>query len=76
MTRSEKRRLWMVGAAQAWKKAPAHIRMMAGDYVGPLLTAIEAIGDELDEVQRQIAGGCCTGECEQGRNCPERSKQA
>lgn len=62
MNRQKKRQLWLVGAEQAWKKAPAHVRVMAGDYVGPLLEALKAIGDELDEVQgRPVCA--CNGAC-------------
>lgn len=35
-------------AAAAWAKAPAHVRAMAGAYVGPLLAALE-------EMDRRVA---------------------
>jgi hypothetical protein len=38
-------------AAAAWAKAPAHVRAMAGAYVGPLLAALMAINEELQGVQ-------------------------
>jgi hypothetical protein len=37
----------VAAAAAAWAKAPAHVRAMAGAYVGPLQSAINAINDEL-----------------------------
>lgn len=30
-------------AAAAWAKAPAHVRAMAGAYVGPLLAALQEL---------------------------------
>jgi hypothetical protein len=41
----------VAAAAAAWAKAPAHVRAMAGAYVGPLLAALMAINEELQEVQ-------------------------
>lgn len=49
-----KRREALKGAREAWKQAPAHVKMMAGAYVGPLLTALDALGEELDEVQDDL----------------------
>lgn len=42
------RRLAIGHAAGQWASAPAHVRALAGAYVGPLLSALEAIGRELD----------------------------
>lgn len=39
-----------VEAAAAWAKAPAHIKAMAGLYVGPVLAAVLAVNEELREV--------------------------
>ena len=39
-----------VAAAAAWAKAPAHIKAMAGLYVGPVLAAVLAVNEELREV--------------------------
>lgn len=72
MNTSEKRKAFQRMAETAWHKAPGHIRVMAGAYVEPILAAMQQIGNELDEVQRQVTGGCCNGNCKQGRNCPQR----
>ena len=45
-----KRREALQAARDAWKQAPAHVKMMAGAYVGPLLIALGALGEELDGV--------------------------
>lgn len=37
------------GALNAWEKAPAHVKVMAGAYVGPLLLALGALGEEVEE---------------------------
>lgn len=39
-------------AAAAWANAPAHIKAMAGAYVGPLIAALFAISGELEELKR------------------------
>lgn len=44
----ERRKNAILEARQRWDGAPAHIKIMAGAYVGPLLEALEAIGAELD----------------------------
>ena len=49
-----KRREALKGAREAWKQAPAHVKLMAGAYVGPLLTALDALGEDLEEVQRDL----------------------
>lgn len=36
----------VANAAAAWAKAPAHVKALAGAYVGPLLEAIAAINEE------------------------------
>jgi hypothetical protein len=41
----------VAAAAAAWAKAPAHVRAMAGAYVGPLLAALMAINEELQGVE-------------------------
>lgn len=43
-------------AKTAWASAPLHVRMMAGDYVVPLLASLEAIGAHLDTLTAQIEG--------------------
>lgn len=37
-------------AAEAWAKAPAHVKTMAGAYVGPVMKALMAINSELEAV--------------------------
>lgn len=51
-------------AAEAWKKAPVHIRGMAGAYVNPLMQAVLCINqqlqvqhDAIDEAVRLIMAG-------------------
>lgn len=34
-------------SAEAWKKAPLHIKTMAGPYIRPLMACLEAIDSEL-----------------------------
>lgn len=38
-------------ALTAWEAAPLHIRMMAGAYVGPLLAALVAIGEKVNQIE-------------------------
>lgn len=38
-------------ALAAWNNAPAHVRMMVGAYVGPLLAALVAIGAEVEAMK-------------------------
>lgn len=52
---SERRDSAILEAQRRWDGAPAHIKIMAGAYVGPLLEAIDAIGFELALIQGQIA---------------------
>lgn len=66
------RRTAVAQAEKAWAQAPGHIRAMAGAYVGPLLDALRAIGGELDGIAGRGPGGCCTGNCNQGRDCPAK----
>ena len=37
------------GAIASWAKAPGHIKLMAGSYVGALLTALACINQELED---------------------------
>lgn len=37
----------------AWAKAPAHVRAMAGAYVGPLLAALEALEGRVQVLEAQ-----------------------
>lgn len=37
----------IAAAIAAWGRAPAHVRIMAGDYVEPLLAALVALDMEL-----------------------------
>lgn len=41
-------------ALAAWNKAPAHVRMMAGAYVGPLLAAMVALSAKVEMIEREI----------------------
>ena len=43
-------------AAAAWQGAPLHIKAMAGDYVGPILEALQLMSQEMDALQ---AARCC-----------------
>lgn len=38
-------------ALAAWEKAPAHIRMMAGQYVGPILAALVALAERVEKLE-------------------------
>lgn len=40
-------------ALAAWEKAPMHIRMMAGEYVGPILAALGALADRVERLESQ-----------------------
>lgn len=40
-------------AAAAWVKAPAHVRAMAGAYVGPLLAALEELDGRVQVLEAQ-----------------------
>ena len=51
------RRAAVAGAVAAWDKAPMHIKAMAGAYMGPILEAMQAFGQELDAMK---AGRYCT----------------
>lgn len=42
-------------ALEAWNKAPAHIRMMAGAYVGPLLVALVAVSSKVEKIDGQVS---------------------
>lgn len=44
-------------ALVAWNNAPAHIRMMAGAYVGPLLVALAAIADRIEKLEEGVKNG-------------------
>lgn len=43
-------------ALSAWEKAPAHVRMMAGAYVGPLLAALVETDSRVARVEAAIQG--------------------
>lgn len=47
----------VTAAGAAWAKAPAHIKAMAGAYVGPLIEAMSAINEELDQVHSIMCMG-------------------
>lgn len=53
-------------ALSAWEKAPAHVRMMAGAYVGPLLAALVESDSRIARceaaIQEIIQGGALHGE--------------
>lgn len=53
MEQREKTAQAAAAAGAAWAKAPAHIRAMAGAYVGPLLEAVAAINQELQRIKEQ-----------------------
>lgn len=38
-------------ALAAWERAPLHIRMMAGEYVGPILAALVAVAGEVEKLK-------------------------
>ena len=50
METKQTRRDAIKAAREKWETAPAHVKIMAGAYVGPLLLALEAINAELDAV--------------------------
>jgi hypothetical protein len=43
-------------ALAAWQAAPAHVRMMAGAYVGPVLAALVAVGEEVEKLKGEKDG--------------------
>lgn len=44
-------------AKEAWDNAPAHIRMMAGSYVAPVIAALIALDAELDALKKEVRHG-------------------
>ncbi len=55
MNPSEARKCAILEARTRWDGAPAHIKIMAGAYVGPLLEALEAIGAEIEAMKEEGA---------------------
>ena len=43
----------IVSAVGHWQQAPAHIRLMAGAYVDPLLKALMALNEEMRAMQHE-----------------------
>ena len=41
-------------ALKTWEKAPAHVRAMAGTWVNPLILAISAMDNELQELSEAV----------------------
>ena len=54
MDETKTRREALKRAEDAWDKAPAHIKVMAGAYVGPLLEALKAIDKESEDISRRL----------------------
>lgn len=54
MKETQTRRQALKRAEEAWDKAPATIKVMAGAYVAPILALIHAVGNELDTIQAAI----------------------
>ena len=44
-------------AVEAWNNAPLHIRAMAGAYVTPLIDALVAIAQEIEQLQIEVRNG-------------------
>lgn len=38
-------------ALAAWNKAPAHVRALAGAYVGPMLAALVALAERIEKIE-------------------------
>ena len=38
-------------ALAAWNAAPAHIRMMGGQYVGPILAALSELAERVEKLE-------------------------
>lgn len=38
-------------ARKAWEQAPAHVRMMAGNYVDPLIIALLEMSAEINKLK-------------------------
>lgn len=55
MDPKNERRAAIGRALDRWESAPAHIRIMAGAYVGPLLEAVAAIERDLEDIRAQLA---------------------
>jgi hypothetical protein len=70
MDAKQVRRAKLQRVREAWDKAPATIRVMAGPYVVPIMDAMEAMGQELDTVCTE--GVRCHGDqCAAGQlACP------
>lgn len=45
---AQRRRVALMRVTEAWSKAPASIRVMAGPYMVPVIAALEALAVELD----------------------------
>lgn len=41
-------------ALEAWNKAPAHIKLMAGQYVGPILAELKALEDRVEKLEGKV----------------------
>ncbi len=44
-------------AQAAWNRAPAHVKLMAGAYVEPLLAALVAMADEISTLKEKVENG-------------------
>lgn len=49
--------LAVYAAFDAWNKAPAHVKAIAGAYMGPVLEALGAINRELKSIREEAKHG-------------------
>lgn len=56
MDKGKDRQAAVKDARLRWETAPAHVRALAGGYVGPVLTVLEAISEELDAIRQLLEG--------------------
>ena len=45
---AQRRRVAVMRVTEAWERAPASIRVMAGPYMVPMIAALEALAIEMD----------------------------
>ena len=41
---------------EAWQRAPAHVQVMAGPVIGPMLSTVREMIDEIEALQERIDG--------------------
>jgi len=44
-------------ARKAWQEAPVHVRMMAGQYVDPLIVALLEVSARVEKLEQAVQHG-------------------